>query len=268
MSREVLSLNVQSFVRDGHRILEDVAFSVARGEHWAVLGANGSGKSTLLRILAAYEWPTEGAVRVLGESYGRCDMNAVKRRIGIVSESLESVLPRRETAVEVAASGLYALIGHWREYDADDRAAALAALARVSAAGFADKPFGLLSQGQKQRVVIARALVRRPELLVLDEPCDGLDPVARERFLRDVDALLAAEQAPTLLYVTHHLEELPRSITHALVLREGRVVARGPVAEVLVDDVMRRAFDAPCVVERRDGRFRLVVDLRAEEGKE
>lgn len=258
----VLDMHVARFDRDGQRILDDVTLRVRRGEHWAVVGPNGSGKSTLLSILAAYEWPSEGRVEVLGELYGRCDMNAIKRRIGIVGSALHQVLARQERAIDVVASGLYALIGGpWRVYDDADHDAARRALARVSGEEFAMKPYGLLSHGQKRRVAIARALVRQPDILVLDEPCEGLDPVARERFLRDVEALTAADDAPTTMFVTHHLEEIPRAVTHALVLREGKVVASGPIAEALTSETLTRAFDATVFVESTDGRLRSRVDL-------
>lgn len=260
--KPVLDLHVARFVRDGQRILDDVRLRVEPGEHWAIVGPNGSGKSSLLSILAAYEWPTEGTVQVLGETYGRCDMNAIKRRIGIVGSALHQVLARQEAAIDVVASGLYALIGGpWRVYDAADHEAARQALAKVSALDLAPKAYGLLSHGQKRRVAIARALVRLPEILVLDEPCEGLDPVTRERFLLDLERLAARPDAPTLLFVTHHLEEIPRAVTHALVLREGRVVASGEVASVLRSDVLSRAFDAPCTVEHDGGRFRLKVEV-------
>lgn len=253
----VLDMHVARFDRDGQRILDDVSLRVERGEHWAIVGPNGSGKSTFLSILAAYEWPTEGRVEVLGELYGRCDMNAMKRRIGIVGSALHQVLARQERAIDVVASGLYALIGGpWRVYDDADREAALRALALVSGEEFAQKPYGLLSHGQKRRVAIARALVRRPEILVLDEPCEGLDPVARERFLRDVEALASSPDAPTTMFVTHHLEEIPRAVTHALVLREGRTVASGPIARSLTTETLSRAFDAEFEVESIDGRLR------------
>jgi len=259
--RLVLDMRVARYVRDGQLILDDVSLRVRPGEHWAIVGPNGSGKSTFLSILAAYEWPTEGRVEVLGELYGRCDMNAIKRRIGIVGSALHQVLARNERAIDVVASGLYALIGGpWRVYDDSDHEAALRALAKVSGEEFARKPYGLLSHGQKRRVAIARALVRTPEILVLDEPCEGLDPVARERFLRDIEALASAPDAPTTMFVTHHLEEIPRAVTHALVLREGRAVANGPIADSLTSESLSRAFDAPCEVESIDGRLRLRVN--------
>jgi iron complex transport system ATP-binding protein len=257
----VLDLHVERFDRDGQRILDDVRLTVRQSEHWTIVGPNGCGKSTLLSILSAYEWPTLGRVEVLGETYGRCDMNAMKRRIGIVGAALGQAISRRERAIDVVASGLYALLGPWRVYDEADYAAARIALSRAGIAADADKPYGLLSHGQKRRVAIARALVRTPAILVLDEPCEGLDPVSRERFLADIETLVAAPGAPTLLYVTHHLDEIPRAITHALVLREGRVVDAGAVNSVLTNETLSRAFEAPCIVSHEAGRFRLKVEL-------
>jgi len=245
----LVDLHVRAFVRDGRRILDDVRWTMGAGEHWVLLGANGSGKSTLLSIVAGYEWPSEGWVRVLGEEYGRCDMPALKRRIGLVSARLFDWLPPRQRAVEVAATGLYAEIGAWRTLGDADLEAGRAALARIGAEAIADAPYGVLSQGEKQRVMIARSLVRAPELLILDEPCAGLDPVARERFLADVGSVCAAPGGPSLLLVTHHVEEVRPPVGHALLLREGRVVASGALETALRSETLSRTFGVPVVLE-------------------
>ncbi len=260
--QKVLEMNIERWERDERIVLDDVRLEVARGEHWAILGPNGAGKSSLLSILTAYEWPSRGFVRVLGDTYGRCDMNAMKRRMGVVSASLGARIRLSDRADEIVASGLYAMIGPWRTYDDEDRRRGREALARLGAEALSDRPYGHLSQGEKQRVLIARALVKAPELLVLDEPCVSLDPVSRERFLVDVERLVA-DGGPTTLVVTHHVEEIPRFVTHALLLANGRVVASGPVASALTSETLSEAFGGRCVLHRQGARYRLEVDENA-----
>ena len=256
----ILEMHVVRWERDGNVVLRDVRLTIARGEHWAILGPNGAGKSSLLSILTAYEWPSEGFVSVLGETYGRCDTSAMKQRMGVVSPVLGAWLRPEALAEEVAASGRYAVIGPWREYDGEDRRLARDALARVGAATLATRPYGRLSQGERQRVLIARALVQSPELLVLDEPCVSLDPVARERFLADLERLVE-DGGPTTLVVTHHVEEIPRFVSHALVLSQGRAVASGPIERALTSETLSEAFGACCTLHREGGRHRLDVAL-------
>ena len=255
----ILDLDIDRLVRDDTTILQDVHLRIARGVHWAVLGANGSGKSTLLSVIAGYEWPTRGRVALLGEEYGRTYMPALKRRVGLVSDHLSGRFVSKEPALDVATSGLYATIGPWVRYEEDDYEAGRRALAAIGASHLAARAYGHLSHGERQRVMIARALVRQPDVLILDEPCTGLDPVAREGFLSDVDALLARDQGPTAIVVTHHLDELPSKVTHALVLREGSPVACGPIIESVTDETMSAAFGAPCRVHRESDRLRLDV---------
>jgi len=257
---EVLDLHVERWIREERTVLEDVSFTVRAGEHWAILGPNGAGKSSLLSILAAYEWPSRGTVRVFGETFGRCDMNAIKRRMGLSSAALGARLRPQDVAEEIAASGLYAIIGPWHVYDDEDRARGRAALARLDAAHLAGRRYGQLSQGERQRVLLARAIVREPELLILDEPCVSLDPVAREHFLRDLEAFVEGG-GPTTLVVTHHVEEIPRFVTNGLLLSGGRVIAKGPIEEAFTSETLSRTFGVPCRLERRGARMRLEVDV-------
>jgi iron complex transport system ATP-binding protein len=244
-------------------ILEDVRFRIERGEHWALVGANGSGKSTLLAIVSGDLWPSIGVTRVLGAEYGKVDKRELRKRIGVVSSALFGNLPNSDTGLEIAASGIHATIGRLGPLDDEARVRGAKALSKVSATSTAAKPYGVLSQGERQRVMIARALVNEPDLLILDEPCNGLDPVARERFLDDVGALAADPQGPTQIHVTHHLEEVPAFITHALVLADGRVVGSGRADDVLTPECLSSAFGARChvAVDRVGGRrrFRLWV---------
>jgi iron complex transport system ATP-binding protein len=251
----VVDVRIETFTRDGVDILRELQWRVAAGEHWAVLGPNGAGKSSLLSIVAGYEWPSRGEVSVLGEVHGECDMRALKERIGWVSSSLYSWLPARQSARQVAATGIHATIGNWHELSPEDLIRADDALRRIGGYAFRNKRYGILSQGEKQRVMIARALVTRPELLILDEPCAGLDPGTRERLIDDVDRLCASKDGPTLILVSHHVEEIPTHATHALLLKDGHPLAAGPLHEVLTDALLTDLYEFPCQIKRANGRY-------------
>ena len=244
-------------------ILREVNWHVGRGEHWAVLGPNGSGKTSLLRVLTGYMPFSSGVIRVLGQTYGRADWRELRARIGLVSSSLQASIPPDETAVETAISGRYGQLDLWARITPADRTAARRALRQVGAANLADRPWLHLSQGERQRVLIARALLARPRLLILDEPCAGLDPVARERFLQSLDRLAQLPRAPTLVLVTHHVEEITPAFTHALLLREGKVVSSGKKAAVLTSAALAKTFGASLRLQKRDGRYCLAVQERA-----
>jgi len=250
-----LDLHVETFTRDGVDILRDIRWQVNPGEQWAVLGPNGAGKSSLLSIVAGYEWPSRGRVAVLGEVYGKCDMRALKERIGWVSSALFEWLPARQSARQVTATGIHATIGNWHDLSAQDLIRADDALRSIGAYSFRNKRYGVLSQGEKQRVMIARALVTNPDLLILDEPCAGLDPGSRERLIDDVDRLCAKRNGPTLILVSHHVEEIPAHGTHGLLLKEGHVLAAGPLGEVLTDELLSELYDYPCKVRSDNGRY-------------
>jgi iron complex transport system ATP-binding protein len=250
-----LDLHVETYTRDGVDILRDIRWQVMPGEHWAVLGANGAGKSTLLSIVAGYEWPSRGRVAVLGETYGECDMRALKERIGWVSSALFEWLPARQSARQVVATGIHATIGNWHDLSSRDLIRADDALRSIGAFSFRNKRYGVLSQGEKQRVMIARALVTKPDLLILDEPCAGLDPGARERLVADVNRLCAKRDGPTLILVSHHVEEIPAHATHGLLLKDGRTLEAGPLSDVLTDDLLSELYDYPCKVGSDNGRY-------------
>lgn len=244
------------------RILGGVDWRVERGQHWVVLGANGSGKTSLLRALTGYLPPTTGRIAVLGKTYGQTDWRELRLRIGIVTSALQPQVPPAEPALDTVLSGKFAQLDLWASTTRSDRAAALRLLRRVDAAHLAAREWLFLSQGERQRVLIGRALMARPRLLILDEPCAGLDPVAREQFLRFLDRLGRRPQAPALVLVTHHVEEITPTFTHALVLRAGRVVAAGPTARTVTSTVLSRAFRRRIGVQRRDGRYRLALTAR------
>jgi iron complex transport system ATP-binding protein len=251
----VIDLRIETFEREGVQILRGIHWEVAQGEHWAVLGPNGAGKSSLLSIVAGYEWPSRGEASVLGETYGKCDMRTLKERIGWVSSSLFSWLPARQSARQVAATGIHATIGSWHELSPEDLIRADDALRRIGAYSFRNKRYGVLSQGEKQRVMIARALVTRPDLLILDEPCAGLDPGTRERLIEDVDLLCTQPNGPTLILVSHHVEEIPQHATHALLLKDGRTLDAGPLNEVLTDALLTELYEFPCEIGEASGRY-------------
>ncbi|MDA8274118.1 MAG: ATP-binding cassette domain-containing protein [Actinomycetota bacterium] len=245
-------------VRDGVDLLADVTWRVGRDERWAVLGPNGSGKTTLLRVAGASLWPTRGSVTVLGARIGTVDLRRLRRRIAVVSASVTRALRPALGALDVVLTGRTAALETWWDtYDDDDRAEArrLLADAGLVVEAVEDRPFGLLSEGERQQVLLARALMGQPELLLMDEPAAGLDLAARERLVARLAALAADPSTPPLVLVTHHLEEVPPGTTHTALLRRGRVVAAGPVEEVLVAGAVSEAFGLPVEVGRHGGRY-------------
>lgn len=240
-------------------ILDGVSWRIQPGEHWAVLGANGSGKTSLLSALTGYLPPSSGEIEVLGHRYRRYDWQQLRTRIGLVSSSVRQRVPEEETAFETILSGKRAQIGYWGQPEEAERAEANRVLDTVECRALADRPWRYLSQGERQRVLVGRALLPGPELLILDEPCAGLDPAAREHFLRFLHRLGSRPGAPTLVLVTHHVEEIMPVFTHALVLKAGRVLASGPVAKTVTSRVLSRAFDADIRVRRRHGRFTMNI---------
>jgi iron complex transport system ATP-binding protein len=256
----VIQLESITMVRgDDRTILSGIDWTLHAGEHWALLGANGSGKTSLLKIVCGYEWPTDGVVRVLGEAYGEVPIAEVRKRIGWVSSSLQTWVHDEDTALEVVVSGFEASFGLWREFTEKEFGAARRTLADLDAEALTEKPYAVLSQGEKQRVLIARAWISRPDLLILDEPCAGLDPVSRASFLNDLTRFAKRRRAPTLIFVTHHVEEIPPFINRALVLKEGRILASGALGDVCTSPVMSDAFGEACEITRDDTAFRLCV---------
>lgn len=235
-------------------ILRGIDWSVRRGEHWALLGPNGSGKSTLLSVAGAWRHPSAGEATVLGGRFGRTDMQTLRTRIGVVDAS-QKVLGWL-TVEEVVLTGVTATIRPlWERYGDAERARARAVLDLVGVAGLADRPISTCSQGERQRARIARALMTEPDLLLLDEPAIGLDLPAREALIGAVGDLVTARPGLTTVLVTHHLEELPPTTTHALLLRSGDVVASGPVAETLTAANVSACFGFPVAIESAGGRW-------------
>jgi len=240
-------------------ILERIDWRVERGQHWVILGANGSGKTSLLRALTGYLPPTAGAISVLGQSYGRSDWRELRKRVGIVSSGVHDLMEDREPALNAVLSGRFAQFGLWEAVDGVQRAEAMRILRQVECLGLRQRPWRHLSQGERQRILIGRALMAHPKLLILDEPCAGLDPVAREHFLRFIERLARRAGAPTLILVTHHTEEITPVFSHVLILKRGCVLAAGPKATILTAPRLAETFAAPVSLSRRHGRYYLSV---------
>ncbi len=242
------------YERDRRMILHDVNWRVGSGEHWAIVGANGSGKTTLLQIAVGYIWPTDGRVCVLGHEYGQVDLRQLRRRIGWVSSSLSPMIRPRQTALQIVLTGVFASTALFDAVTPADRAAAAELLATLGLSHVAASPYGVLSLGEQQKVLIARALMAAPDLLILDEACAGLDLAARENLLATIDSLAASGRA-SLILVTHHIEEIPPAFSHAMVLKDGRILAQGAKADVLTGDTLTAAFALPVEVDFRYGRY-------------
>ena len=253
---EVLQLRVERY---NARVIEEINWRVMPGENWTIIGPNGAGKSTLLSCLMAYTPPSAGTIRVLGEEWGQFDWRVMRQRIGIVSSSLTTRVPNNESALRVVIGGRFAQLGlRGEEFTPEDEADARAQLQRFRADHLCEQPWAALSQGERQRVLIARALMTNPALLIVDEPYAGLDPVAREHLIRQLDAFTREENSPVLVLVTHHVEEIPASFSHVLLLREGRTFAAGPRDELLTSEKLSEVFDADITIQREGDRFRLV----------
>jgi iron complex transport system ATP-binding protein len=237
-------------------LLADVDWTVRAGERWVVLGPNGSGKTSLMRVASLYLHPSRGEVEVLGHPLGRVDVRSLRRRIGLVSPSFADLLRPGITAADaVMTAREAALETWWHSYGPGDRRAAVGLLDRTGAGSLADRTFGTLSSGERQRVLLARSLWGDPGLVLLDEPTAGLDLGAREDLVGRLAHLAGDETTPPTVLVTHHVEEIPLGFTHALLLRGGRVLAAGPLDHILTADALSDAFGLRLALDRRGGRF-------------
>lgn len=257
--KSILAVTGLRIARGRATILHDLSWSVAPGENWVILGANGSGKTSLLKALTGYLSPTAGTLALLGQRYGECDWRELRFKIGVVTSAFTASIPPAEPAIDTVMSGKYAQLDLWHRTTRADRAAALRLLRTAGLGALAERPWVYLSQGERQRVLIARALMARPRLLILDEPCAGLDPVAREKFLQFIEnvARRRGPTRPALVLVTHHVEEIMPAFTHALLLREGRIHAAGPRRDVLTSKNLSTIFGAPLKLTRHGQRLSL-----------
>jgi iron complex transport system ATP-binding protein len=252
----VLELAGVSVRRGETMLLDDVDWIVEEDERWVILGPNGAGKTTLMQIISAQMHPTTGVAGVLGEVLGTVDVFELRPRIGLASAALAERIPRGERVHDVVVSASYAVLGRWRErYDELDHQRATDLLVEVGAGRLADRTFGTLSEGERKRVQIARALMTDPELLLLDEPAAGLDLGGREDLVSTLSVLAMDEASPTTILVSHHVEEIPPGFTHAMLMRGGRVVAQGPLEHVMTEETISATFGMPLVLSHHDSRW-------------
>jgi iron complex transport system ATP-binding protein len=239
----------------GTRILDGISWDVAQGEKWVVLGLNGSGKSSLLRLISGFGYPSGGTMRVLGEPFGRTDLRDLRRHVGWVNGDLAADFPRFMNGREVVMSGGEGAIALYEDKGGREADEAEAALDSIGAGHLAERLFHTLSTGERQRVLIARALAAGPRILLLDEPCIGLDPVAREDFLESLSVLFSRRSDLTVIDVTHHVEEIIEGFTRVLVMGKGRVAGQGERDEVMAGPAIARVYGDRCRIDRHDGRY-------------
>jgi iron complex transport system ATP-binding protein len=258
MSPPVVSIKDLNVLRGGTVILKNLSWEVYPGENWVVLGANGSGKTTLLSCITGYVTPSSGRIGVLEKQYGKFDWRDLRKQIGLVSSSIRHLIDDDQIAVDVVASGRDATLNLWRHATGNLRREALEALREVECPALAERPWAYLSQGERQRVLIGRALVAKHPILILDEPCASLDPVAREKFLQFIGRLAVAKATPNLVLVTHHVEEILPCFGQALLLKEGAALAAGPISKVVSSRNLTHAFGSSIGVRKSAGRYQLI----------
>lgn len=252
----VLNLDGVTVRRGRKLLLNDVSFQVHEDQRWVILGPNGAGKTTLLQIAAARLFPTAGTAQILDETLGAVDVFELRPRIGLSSNAVAQSLPGHESALNAVVTAAYGVTGRWREeYEQSDERRAFNLLNAWGVGTVFDRPFGTLSEGERKRVQIARALMTDPELLLLDEPGAGLDLAGREALVARTAELVVREDAPATILVTHHLEEIPPGFTHVLLLRDGEAVAAGPLEQTLTSQNLSTTFDMPLQLSEQNGRY-------------
>lgn len=253
---DVLELVDVSVVREGRALVDQVSWSISEGERWVILGPNGAGKTTLLQVASTYLFPSAGAAAVLGEKLGAVDVFELRQRIGLASASLLDKLPTEQTVLQTVLTAAYGMTATWNEkYETTDEFRALALLDRLGMADYVARKFGTLSEGERKRTMIARALMTDPELLLLDEPAAGLDLGGREDLVRRLGALAQDAYAPAMAMVTHHVEEIAPGFTHVLMIRQGKVLTAGPIDTELTARNLSLCFGLPLTLERHGDRW-------------
>ena len=252
----VLQLSGVGLTRNGTPLLDQIDFVVEAGSSWIVLGANGSGKTSLVRICSLYEHPSCGTVKLLGEELGHTDVRKLRRRVALVSPALADMIRPQLTATEVVMCAKFAALEPWwHHYDEADIAQAIELLETQEVGFAAQRPYGSLSSGERQRVLLARALMSAPDLILLDEPSAALDLGGRERLVERLGALAADPSAPPIILVTHHVEEIPPNFTHVLALQQGRILGAGPIAETLTSELLSDCFGLALDLQRHGPRW-------------
>ena len=256
MSDEVLKLRGVSVKRETTMLLRNVNWTAHDSERWIIIGPNGAGKTTLLQVAGTLVFPTEGTVDVLGERLGEVDVFELRPRIGLTSAALAERVPSGEKVIDLVLTASYAILGRWKEeYDSSDVTRAVELLDALGCSHLIRRRFATLSEGERKRVQIARAMMPDPEMLLLDEPAAGLDLGGREDLLRRLSQLARDPKAPMMVLVTHHVEEVPDGFTHAMLLRRGSVLAAGPIADVFTARNLSRCFGVPLEIEYRRSRW-------------
>ncbi|MBK5216733.1 MAG: ABC transporter ATP-binding protein [Propionibacteriales bacterium] len=251
-----MKLENVSVVRSGKHLLNGVDWEVDEGERWVIVGANGAGKTTLMQVIGATMYPSSGTTTILGQTLGQVDVFDLRTRIGHSSTSIADRIPRTERVEDVVLSAAYAVMGRWREqYDEEDHQRAKQIMGELRITHLGDRTFGTLSEGERKRVLIARALMTDPELLLLDEPAAGLDLGGREDLISSLNVLAESEEAPVLVLVSHHVEEIPQGFTHVLMLRSGSVVASGKIEQTLTTANLQTTFGMRLDLTIADGRY-------------
>jgi iron complex transport system ATP-binding protein len=256
----ILELDQVSWRRDQRWILDKVTWQIAPEEHWCLLGLNGSGKTSILDLINGYYWPTSGKISVLGHRFGEVDLRELRKQIGWVSAAMQQRMHGYELVENVVLSGKYASIGVYEQITDRDLAEAKELLISWNCEHLYGRNYQTLSQGEKQKVLLARALIAKPKLLILDEPCTGLDIFAREQVLQLINRIADQPNAPTMIYVTHHIEEIVPCFTHTLLLKQGNVFAQGRSRDVLTAEKLGEFFQAKLSVEAKNGRSWLMLE--------
>lgn len=246
-------------LRNKKYILKDLSWTVNRGEHWCIFGLNGSGKTTLLNVINGYVYPQEGRVSILGKEFGKTNLQELRKEIGLVSSSIKHEFLKNESVLGVVLSGKFASIGLYEAVYKKDVEIARKYLEFLNCLHLEDEDYGVLSQGEQQRVLIARALMANPKILILDEPCNGLDIIAREELLMFIEKMAQQEDGPTLIYVTHHIEEVLPCFTHSLLLKKGTVFAKGKSENLLTEGTLSTFFERRISVQYEQNRTWLAI---------
>lgn len=251
----ILDLQKVYLTRDKRRILSDLSWVIRKGQHWSLIGPNGSGKTTLLQIINGYLWPSEGTASVLGNPFGSYDLREMRKSIGLVSSFISEKIPAELTALDIVLSGYSSSLGMFEKYSRLQVKRAKSTLESIGCGPLSRNPYGTLSDGEKQKVLIARALMSSPKLLTLDEPCSRLDIAAREAFLQLLTKMLKSKHGPTIIFATHRIEEIVPTFTHTMIISGGRVVASGIKSRVLTSRNLTKAFGTRVRVIKHAGRY-------------